>query len=92
MAQTREVIKGKVNSGYIFILEPQRFPDGLDMGCGGWGNKGVFRTVSQAIKRMDLSLTEMGKSLSLKGVEFQVFSLGHVGFEIPFRHQRCLRH
>ena len=59
---------------------------------GVGGNKRVFRIVGQAIKRMDLSLTEMGKALSLKGMEFQVFDLGHVGFEIPFRHQRCLRY
>lgn len=33
MVQTREIVKEKVDSGCIFILEPQKFPDGLDMGC-----------------------------------------------------------
>lgn len=93
MAQTTEVIKGKVNSGYIFILKPQRFPMAWIWDVRwGEGSKGDFKLVGQAIKRMGLSLTEMGKAVSLKEVEFQVFNLGHVGFEIPFRHQRCLRH
>ena len=34
VAQTREVVKQKVlDSGYIFIIKPKRYPDGLDMGC-----------------------------------------------------------
>lgn len=64
MAQTREVIQGKVNSGYIFILEPRDFLMAWIWDVGGGGNKGVFKIVSQAIKRINLSLTEMDKSLS----------------------------
>lgn len=89
MTQTREVVKLKTDSGYIFMLELKRFPGGLDMGYKrrGRGNKKDFKIVNQTIRRMHLLLTEMGKAMNLKRVEFQAFDLGHVGFEIPFGHQ-----
>lgn len=57
----------------------------------GWGggrrNKGDSKILAQAIRKTDLPSTEMGEPISLKRVGFQVLNLGHVGFEISFRHQ-----
>lgn len=41
----------------------------------------------QAIIRMDFPSREMGKAMRVKGIEFQMLNLEHVGFEMSFRHQ-----
>lgn len=92
MAQTREVAKQKVVClGYTLIIETIKLPNGLYVRCErGKRNKEDSKIFPQVIRRMDLTLTKMSKTMSrggLKRVEFWVFNLGHIGFEIFFRYQ-----
>lgn len=48
------------------------------------GNKGDSKILAEAIGRVGLPLTEMGKPISLKGMEFQML-LGYIGFEVFFK-------